>query len=140
MEQITFEIPSPPDMSIDERNKLIRQAADTGLIVFFKQFIPFFQFRYWNTRFYLGSLIWFFLLNVISSGLASSAAEKQLECREGDETCLTTVAGTYGASALAALSSFVVFGAYAGSSSKRARERLAIDRKTAIAILPAIKS
>jgi hypothetical protein len=139
MENINFEIQVPPDMSTDERNKLIRQAADTGLVIFLKQFIPFFHFRYWNTRFKIGSLVWFFLLSMISSGIASSAAENQLECREGDSSCLSTAAATYGVSALTAFTSFIVFGVYSGSASRKARERLSIDRKTALAILPAIK-
>jgi len=139
MEQITFEIPSPPEMSVEERNKLVRQAADTGLIIFFKGFIPFFFIRYWRTRYYQGSLIWLFLLTAFSWFLFNRSAESQLVCERGGECNTTRVQMCDVMAPVISGLSCVLFGISAGSSSKRARTRLGIERKTALAILPAIK-
>lgn len=127
-----FDIAVIPSMSEDERNKLIRQAADTGLIIFFKQFIPFFHFRYWGTRIYIGSLVWYFLLN---SFALTQSLQATMQCRYADNSCAQVNAGLRILSRLSLLASTIVFGVYSGSSSKRARQRLNIDRKTALAII-----
>jgi len=139
MEQITFEIPPPPEMSVEERNKLVRQAADTGFIIFLKYFIPLFFIRYWKTRFYQSALIWYFLLNYFGMYVLVSAIGTMADCAIKEE-CSTADVQTVGAlSVVIGAGAFVVVGISAGSSSKRARTRLGIDRKTALAILPAIK-
>jgi hypothetical protein len=130
-----FDIAVIPSMSEDERNKLIRQAADTGLIIFLKQFIPFFLFRYWGTRIYIGSLVWYFLLYSFALTVSSQATEKQMQCQNFDDSCNAQVAGLQIMAGLTFLAPMIVFGVYSGSSSKRARQRLNIDRKTALAII-----
>lgn len=130
-----FDIAVIPSMSEDERNKLIRQAADTGLIIFLKQFIPFFTFIYWGTRTYIGSLVWYYSLYALSLFISLQATEKQMQCHNDVNSCNAVVAGLEVASGLSALASIIVFGVYSGSSSRRARERLNIDRKTALAII-----
>jgi len=140
MEQITFEIPSPPQMSVEERNKLVRQAADGGFIIFFKYFIPLFFVRYWTTRFYVGALIWHFLLNWFGAYAFLLSMEKTTICAKGGECDAeyVQIGNTFGV--LMATGAFVMVGVSANSSSKRARSRLGIDRKTALAILPAINN
>jgi len=139
MEQITFEIPSPPEMSVEERNKLVRQAADRGFIIFFKQFIPLFFIRYWQTRYYQGPNIWFFLLSAFSFYLLQMSAESKLECERGGKCDINIPLMADVMGPVIGVSSCVMFGISAGLSSKRARIRLGIDQETALAILPAIK-
>ena len=139
MEQITFEIPSPPEMSVEERNKLVRQAADTGFTIFLKDLIPLYWIRYWRTRYYQSPLIWSFLLIAFSWFCFYRSLEYKLECANGGE-CNTFSIQTCAILGLVSTSSaYVMFGISAGSSSKRARIRLGIDQETALAILPTIK-
>lgn len=83
----SFDITVFPCMSEDERNKLIRQAADTGLIIFLKQFIPFFIFVYWGSRSYIGSLVWYFSLYAFALTVSLQATEKQMQCQNVDNSC-----------------------------------------------------
>jgi len=138
MEQVTYEIPSPPEMTVEERNKLVRQAADTGLIILLKVLIPFYAIRYWRTRFYFGAIVWWLWFLVIGTQCVSLALEKNIDsancggCYDQEEKIYNFIG------VLAFISSFAGVGAISGSAAKRARDRLNIDRKTAIAILPAI--
>ena len=70
-----------------EQRKLLKQAADTGFIIFFKQFVPFFWFRYWNTRLQVGSVVWVFFLLFISAGAGNLASESKIECLRGSTIC-----------------------------------------------------
>jgi len=140
MEQVTYEIPSPPEMTVEERNKLVRQAADTGLIILLKVLIPFYAIRYWRTRFYYGSMVWWLWFLVVATQSVGLGFEKQIESKECGG-CYEQMEKTYNfIGVLALISSFAGVGAISGSAAKRARDRLNIDRKTAIAILPAISN
>jgi len=137
MEQLTFDIPSAPQMSIEERNKLIKQAADSAWFVFFKTFIPLYFIRYWRTRYYQGAVIWSLFLTSLMWFCIYRGDAMINECYNNVGDCkgahLTKMVGV-----TSSFLSLVMFGVYAGFSSKQARERLSIDRKTARAILPAI--
>jgi len=139
MEQITFDIPSVPQMSIEDRNKLIKQAADSAWFVFVKNFIPLYFIRYWKTRYYQGAVIWSLFLTSLMWFCIYRSEATRFECYLKGRECqvardyVSEIAGV-----ASSMLSFVVFGVYAGFSSKQARVRLSIDRKTARAILPAI--
>lgn len=123
-------------LSAVEQHKLLKQAADAGIIIFLKQFVPFFWFRYWNTRLQVGSVVWVFFLLFTSAGAGTLASENKFECLRGSTICdqsstviferldlfLNTAAPT-------------VFAIYSGHLARKARERLGIDRKTAIKLL-----
>jgi len=138
MEQITFNIPSIPEMSIDERNKLIKQAADSGLFVFFKSFIPLYFIRYWRTRYYQGAVIWSLFLTAFMWFCLYRGNEMINECYNDVNRDCKVAYFTRAAGVILPFLCPVMFGLYAGFSSKQARDRLSIDRRSARAILPAI--
>lgn len=118
-----------------EQRKLLRQAADTGLIVFFKQFIPFFWFRYWNTRFWLGSVVWVFFLLFASAGASTLSYESKFECARNSSNCDQSSAALDSIDLLLNTAAPTVFAIYSGYLARKARERLGIDRKTALNLL-----
>jgi len=118
-----------------EQRKLLRQAADTGLIIFFKQFIPFFWFRYWNTRFWLGSVVWVFFLLFASAGASTLSYESKFECAQNSSNCDQSSAALDSIDLLLNTAAPTVFAIYSGHLARKARERLGIDRKTALNLL-----
>ena len=118
-----------------EQRKLLRQAADTGLIIFFKQFIPFFWFRYWNTRFWLGSVVWVFFLLFASAGASTLSYESKFECAQDPSSCDQSSAALDSFDLFLNTAAPTVFAIYSGYLARKARERLGIDRQTAIKLL-----
>ena len=118
-----------------EQRKLLRQAADTGVIIFFKQFIPFFWFRYWNTRFWLGSVVWVFLLLFASAGASTLSYESKFECVQDSSSCDQSSAALDSLDLVLNTAAPTIFAIYSGYLARKARERLGIDRQTAIKLL-----
>jgi hypothetical protein len=119
-----------------EQRKLLKQAADAGIIIFFKQFVPFFWIRYWNTRLQVGSVVWVFFLLFVSAGAGNLATEGRLECSQTQTSCDTSSQVIYSRlDLLLNTAAPTVFAIYSGYLSRKARERLGIDRKTAIKML-----
>ncbi len=118
-----------------EQRKLLRQAADTGVIIFFKQFIPFFWFRYWNTRFWLGSVVWVFLLLFASAGASTLSYESKFECAQDSSSCDQSSAALDSFDLVLNTAAPTIFAIYSGYLARKARERLGIDRKTALKLL-----
>lgn len=138
MEKVIYEIPETPHFTIAERNKLIKQAADSGVVIFFKGLIPLYWIRYWTSRFYLGPIIALLIITVLQNQAMVQSSNKF--CYRGETTCLErSRTGEVGAIILSICSLFA-FGICAGSSAKKARDKLGISRKEAIAILPAIRN
>jgi hypothetical protein len=124
-----------PGLTDVEHRKLLRQAADTGIIIFFKQFIPFFWFRYWNTRFRVGSVVWVFFILFLSAGASTLKFESMYECSRDSSGC-DQLSGAYSSFDLALNTAApIVFAIYSGHLARKARERLGIDRKAAIKLL-----
>jgi hypothetical protein len=124
-----------PSLTEAEHRKLLRQAADTGIIIFFKQFIPFFWFRYWNTRFRLGSVVWVFFLLFASAGASTLSYESKLECAQDPTSCDQSSAAFDSLDLILNTAAPTVFAIYSGHLARKARERLGIDRQTAIKLL-----
>jgi hypothetical protein len=124
-----------PLLTEAEQHKLLRQAADTGVIIFFKQFIPFFWFRYWNTRFRLGSVVWVFFLLFVSAGASTLSYESKFECAQDSASCDKSSAAFDSFDLILNTAAPTVFAIYSGHLARKARERLGIDRKTAIRLL-----
>ena len=124
-----------PRLTEAEHHKLLRQAADTGVIIFFKQFIPFFWFRYWNTRLRLGSVVWVFLLLFASAVASTLSYESKFECAQDSSSCDKSSAAYHSFDLILNTAAPTVFAIYSGYLARKARERLGIDRKTALKLL-----
>jgi hypothetical protein len=122
-------------LSSDEKRKLLKQAADSGLILFFKQFVPFYWFRYWNTRLKVGSVVWVFFLLFASATANVVSLESKLECSPGSASCDQTSSIFSGFDLVFNTSAPIVFAIYSGFLARKARERLGVDRKTAQKLL-----
>lgn len=131
-EPTSLQIPGLTDV---EHRKMLRQAVDIGIIIFFKQFIPLFWFRYWNTRFRVGPVVWVFLLLFTSASASVLKFEYMLECAQDSSGCDQSP-GTYTSFDLAINTAApIVFAIYSGHLARKSRERLGINRKTAITLL-----
>ena len=115
------------------KSKLLKQGCDRGFFVFLKFFIPFYVFRYWNSRFYLGAVIWFFFLSFAASTISSKAYED--ECRPDNRECVLTKSGLLITSAFVSFAAIGVFGFYGGVSASRARKVLKLDRSQILSLI-----
>ncbi len=128
--------PSDVPLSKLETQKLLKQAADTGLLLFFKQLIPFYWFRYWNTRLKVGSVIWVFFLLFASAIAGSQSLEVKVQCASDPSMCDQSVDRfTSSLDLLLNTAAPIVFAVYSGHLARKARERLGIDRQTALKLL-----
>ena len=117
----------------EAKSKLLKQGCDRGFFVFLKCFIPFYVFRYWNSRFFLGAVIWFFFLSFAASAISSRAYEE--ECRPDNRECVLTKSGFLITSAFVSFSAIGVFGFYGGVSASRARTKLKLDRSEILSLI-----
>ena len=122
-------------LSSIERRKLLKQAADAGWILFFKQIIPLYWFRYWNTRLKVGPVVWVFFLLFASATANVASLDSKLECSLSTENCDQTSSIFSGFDLVLNTSAPIVFAIYSGFLARKARERLGIDRKTAQKLL-----
>jgi hypothetical protein len=122
-------------LSSDEKRKLLKQATDSGLILFFKQFVPFYWFRYWNTRLKVGSVVCVFFLLFASATANVVSLESKLECSPVSGSCDQTSSIFSGFDLVFNTSAPIVFAIYSGFLARKARERLGVDRKTAQKLL-----
>jgi hypothetical protein len=116
-----------------DKAKLLKQGCDRGFFVFLKFFIPFYIFRYWNSRFYLGAVIWFFFLSFAASTISSRAYEN--ECRPDNRECVLTKSGLLITSSFVSLAAIGVFGFYGGVSASTARKKLRLDRSEILSLI-----
>ena len=129
-------ISEPLVYSINERNNLIKQAADRGIVLFLKQFIPMYLIRYWLTRHYLGAVVAYFALNLFALNVIIQGSD--LSCASEDFSCKQQSKSIVIAGGVIAIASSFVFGIHSGILAKKARLKLGISRQQAVAILPAI--
>ena len=103
--------------------------------LFFSSNSYFFWFRYWNTRFWLGSVVWLFFLLFASAGASTLSYESKFECAQDSSSCDQSSTTLDSFDLFLNTSAPTVFTIYSGYLARKARERLGIDRQTAIKLL-----
>lgn len=126
----SIEISIEHPLTEKEYKKLLKQSCDRGFMLFLKSLIPFYNFRYWNTRFSQGAFIWLLLLSLWGANVSNAAYQKK--CRPDENTCQFVQTSLHLSSALIWISGQIVFGIYGGHKAKTARERLNLSRDLAL--------
>jgi len=103
--------------------------------LFFQAIHTLFWFRYWNTRFWLGSVVWVFFLLFASAGASTLSYESKFECAQDSSSCDQSSTTLDSLDLFLNTAAPTVFAIYSGYLARKARERLGIDRQTSIKLL-----